>query len=357
MGGVRELLDIDWNGDLWVLTGYARDSGTIWSSSDGKNWTERYSSGNRVNQVVWNGGQFVAVGNSGTVLTSPDGAAWSRGTIPSTVHLNTVAWNGAGFLADSKQQKQTWLSSDGKSWTMSPANPGIFRPRFAGALGRFVGIGDAGRIVTSPDGTAWTSRSSGTIADLTDITWTGRRLVTVADSGIILTSDDGETWTRRSSGLALNSHLEGVSFQNEMNGYAVGLPGVITGTTDGGLTWNVSISGIEPYKHLQAIAYGDRRWIAVGHGPLADMAAIVTLPDASGNTSVFRPGFRSSPRSINSGRRGLTAPDPLLGFSQWLMPAYTLNGERIQSVRSSGFYLLDLGSGSRTRARIADKAK
>jgi len=67
---------------------------------------------------------------------------------------------------------------------------------------RFVAVGAAGTIMTSPDGTNWTPQSSGTGQNLNAVTWTGTQLVAVG-TGTILTSPDGVTWTARTSGTAL----------------------------------------------------------------------------------------------------------------------------------------------------------
>ena len=41
-------------------------------------WLDRTPAGMYLlNDVIWNGAQFVAVGNAGAILTSPDGIAWT----------------------------------------------------------------------------------------------------------------------------------------------------------------------------------------------------------------------------------------------------------------------------------------
>ncbi|CAK0765215.1 hypothetical protein CCP4SC76_4290001 [Gammaproteobacteria bacterium] len=49
--------------------------------------------------VAWNGYQFVAVGNSGTLLTSPNGMNWTRRDSGTPNGLTGVSWNGNQFLA------------------------------------------------------------------------------------------------------------------------------------------------------------------------------------------------------------------------------------------------------------------
>ena len=54
----------------------------IYESADLTNWTRRDPDGNEpsLNDVVWNGSEFLAVGDGGRVLTSADGAAWDEGS-------------------------------------------------------------------------------------------------------------------------------------------------------------------------------------------------------------------------------------------------------------------------------------
>jgi hypothetical protein len=62
-----------------------------------------------------------------------------------------------------------------------------------------VAVGDNGRIYTSTNGTAWTSRTSGTGEDLLDVAYGGGRWVAVGTAAgvddCIITSTDGTTWS------------------------------------------------------------------------------------------------------------------------------------------------------------------
>jgi hypothetical protein len=46
-------------------------NGTILTSRDGVNWTQRTSGGNQLKGVAYGNNTFVAVGEYGTILTSP----------------------------------------------------------------------------------------------------------------------------------------------------------------------------------------------------------------------------------------------------------------------------------------------
>lgn len=52
----------------------------------------------------------------------------------------------------------------------------------------FVAVGNNGMILTSPDGTTWTIKNSGTTYLLSSVTYGNGQFVAVGDSGVILTS-------------------------------------------------------------------------------------------------------------------------------------------------------------------------
>ena len=67
---------------------------------------------------------------------------------------------------------------------------------------KFVAVGSSGTILTSSDGTSWTSRTSGTSSGLNGVTYGKSTFVAVGSSGTILTSSDGTSWTSRTSGTS-----------------------------------------------------------------------------------------------------------------------------------------------------------
>ena len=120
-------------------------------SADGVRWTSG-SSGTQADLYAETG--KVAVGASGTILTSQDGITWTRQTSGTTSALRDVV---QGIL--------------------------------------LVAVGDSGTILTSPDGTTWTARASKTSANLKGAANLLPYTVVVGSSGTILTSLDGITWT------------------------------------------------------------------------------------------------------------------------------------------------------------------
>ena len=72
-------------------------------------------------------------------------------------------------------------------------------------------VGQSGTIFTSPDGTTWTERTSGTSEKLYVVTYGNGTFVVEGENGTILTSLDGTTWTERTSGTS--NHLYDVYSQ------------------------------------------------------------------------------------------------------------------------------------------------
>jgi hypothetical protein len=116
---------------------------------------------------------YVSVGESGTILTSPDGTTWTERTSGTSDYLIGVTYGN----------------------------------------GLFVIVGYSGTILTSSDGTTWTERTSGTsqyTVNLYRVTYGNNTFVTVGYSGTILTSTDGTSWTSRTSGTP--NTLVGVTY-------------------------------------------------------------------------------------------------------------------------------------------------
>jgi len=76
----------------------------------------------------------------------------------------------------------------------------------AGANGLFVAVGNAGTILTSPDGIDWTERDSKTNLGLHSVIWGDGMFVAGGDSGVIVTSGDGVDWVVRKSGESESIH-------------------------------------------------------------------------------------------------------------------------------------------------------
>ena len=128
----------------------------------------------------------------------------------------------------------------------------------------FVSVGNSGTILTSSDGTTWTSKTSGTNEHLYGVTYANSTFVVVGDNdtgtgtGTILTSPDGTTWTSRTSGTS--NELYKVIYGNSTF-VIVGGSGTILTSSDG-ITWTSRTSGTT--EHLFNVTYGNSTFVADG---------------------------------------------------------------------------------------------
>jgi len=109
-------------------------------------------------------------------------------------------WNSGTILA----------SPDGTTWTTRSSGTSHHLTGVAYATILFVAVGDNGTLLTSSDGVAWTVQSSRTHHWLKKIAWGGQTFVAVGDGGTILSSPDGEAWNARDSGTG--GHLDGIAY-------------------------------------------------------------------------------------------------------------------------------------------------
>jgi hypothetical protein len=68
------------------------DNGSIYSSANGTDWTQRGNFTNWLRSVAFGDNQFVSVGEDGFIARSTDGQNWERLGSGSSEHLNKVAW-------------------------------------------------------------------------------------------------------------------------------------------------------------------------------------------------------------------------------------------------------------------------
>jgi hypothetical protein len=164
-----ELYDMAYGGppgaELHVVAGLKDSGGAIFTSVDGRDWTERTQTGEpefaeRMYAVAWGAGRFVAVGDGGTVITSETGLEWTgqeplylSGTFPAD--LRGVRYLNSRFLA--MGERTVFESVDGLEWTRLPVtgvNQMLRDAAYGG--GWYVVVGDNGTILETADLEEWT---------------------------------------------------------------------------------------------------------------------------------------------------------------------------------------------------------
>jgi subtilisin family serine protease/outer membrane protein assembly factor BamB len=184
-----------------------------------------------LNDVTWTGGMFVAVGDYGLVLTSPDGIDWSSSRIPGDPHLEGVT--GAGSRLMAVGGRFAFRSSDGITWEATEVisagqmqsqaqGEGDFTPQWelpqlglldvAWSGERFVAVGrkraaddytSEAWMFHSVDGRHWNRIDREFGVELESIAWTGSSFVAAGPTShdyfeyttsIVFTSQDGLSW-------------------------------------------------------------------------------------------------------------------------------------------------------------------
>ena len=106
--------------------------------------------------------------------------------------------------------------------------------------GLFVTVGENGTILTSDNGSSWTSRAGGNTDNLSEVTFGNNIFVAVGVNGTIRTSsDNGSTWDNKTTHT---TNFYGVTF-GKNTFIVVGENGTIRTSSDNGTTWDNRTSG------------------------------------------------------------------------------------------------------------------
>jgi hypothetical protein len=170
--------------DTFVAVG---DNGAIVTSPNGAAWAVTDSGTHQgLKKVAFGDHTFVAVGANGTILTSPDGANWAVETSGDSGHLEGIVFGKNIFVAVGEA---ILTSPNGVTWTERAPR---MNHRFLGVAyggGTFAAVADNGAIFTSPDGSVWTQRNSGTHFNLLAIAYGEGNFVATGENGTLLQSD------------------------------------------------------------------------------------------------------------------------------------------------------------------------
>jgi hypothetical protein len=269
---------------LFVSAGEPVGQYPFWTSSDGVNWEPaNHQAYDYPENITYGGGQFVAVGSAGVVLTSMDGQTWIRRTPITTRRLIDVAYGNGRFVAVGA--RGTMISStDGAIWSVvNPGTPDRLEGIGYGG-GLFVAVGENGTTTTSPDGVNWGKQNRGPTRDLDGMTLGPGLLAAVGKFGAVITSTDGVHYAEQITGTT--NDLHGIAYGGGLY-VAVGDPGVIITSTNA-RDWTVQDSGT--FTYLKSVAYGNGTWAAVGSlgTILSSTNGVAWTPRVSGTFNEFQ---------------------------------------------------------------------
>ena len=218
-------------------------------------------------------GKFVAVGFSGTILSSSNGITWSELSTAQQGHdLYAVTANEAGTFTAVGDRGGTWHSDKGNVWIQgkSPIRSVLMDVTFLNDS--FWAVGEDGVILRSSDGSNWNSTHGKSKQDLEGITYGAGKFVAVGsnDSGdsITLVSSNGTEWKESGNSLQkaiLNSITHGKGTFVVAGSHfdkAGGFVGLLASSSNPASEWAVSHE-TEGAMILSVHFFGDR-FVAFG---------------------------------------------------------------------------------------------
>jgi photosystem II stability/assembly factor-like uncharacterized protein len=258
-----------------------------------------------INAVAYGNNRFVAVGNGGIAYSS-NGTTWTK---PTGNNADFVAYGityGTQFFAVGVSGTICYSSDGTSSW--NPVGDSTFGSSnirdIAYGGGRYVAVGDSGKIATSTNGTTWTAITNSTFGTtaIYGITYGDSKFVAVGAEGKMAYSINGTTWTAvtNSSTTAINGITYGGAIGKEKF-IAVGSSTYIAYSTDG-VTWTKVNSGYYSVG-LKEIVWGGNKYVAV-----ASAGVMLVSLDGINNWSRIEGG-------IGSGKSQMDDTDAILFVS------------------------------------------
>lgn len=258
----NRLLSITYGNNQFITVGFDG----IWGSTDGVNWSQRFSKPYLIlYDVSYGDGRYVAVGYDQNQVGTPpvayyslDGFIWqSAGTLQN--YSGVTVTYGQGKFLSSGSGGSFMTSTNGAAW----ANPGAALAMSVEALhyanGNFLAVGGGGKIAVSPNGTNWQEFNFSAAPTLQSVASLKNKWVAVGDGGSMVGSDGGTNWYPLSAGIT-NSLFAVTSSSNLF--VAVGGNGRIVSSPDR-TNW---VSQISPtVQSLAGVSLCDSQFVAVGN--------------------------------------------------------------------------------------------
>lgn len=240
----------------------------VWASTNGVNWNQHSTRTKAaIYDVAFGNGTYVAVGDSGTLLTSPDLTNWTARSTHLQGDLTMIAYGDGVYVAAGPNGK-VLASSDGVSWKETRSgSPSERLPGLTRGPGYFVAVGSngpfSGAIWRSADGSDWQNSPVDEQFPLLSVAHGKGLFVAVADGGTVLTSTNALSWTRRVSGT--EGRLQSVAFGNDRF-VAIGGLQLLSGVTNimlvssDGVGWSPASAPIGA-SVLSSIQYASDRFL------------------------------------------------------------------------------------------------
>jgi len=288
--------------------------GMIATSTDGVTWTTIANASNplygkNLYAIAYGNGKFVAASSyhGNTFGYSMDGISWTKVVDDSIfytgpdynkdpVDIAGIAYGNGKFVAGSWYGKMAYSTNDGATWTavVNASNPFyVNETKYSGNLiqaiaygnGKFVAVGDNGKMAYSSDGINWTATDSkfGT-TPINGIAYGNNTFIAVGVSGKMAYSSDGVNWTAVTDSKFSTDTFHQIWSITWGNGKFVagGNYGEMAYSSDG-VNWTATDSKFgkdSMTDQVRSIAWGNNMFVAVGTDYDNDVRGIITTsPD------------------------------------------------------------------------------
>jgi len=248
------------DGSLYDSADYPDLSDLLPALPDGVLW-DNFASGSSdtTASIIHDGDRFLALTINGAVLESSDGETWSTLASIGDTFMQDFAFGNGFYVAIKQLNGKVYTSPDAQVWTLATTlsgGPSMLSVAFGD--GKFVLVGDTGKIFTTTDGITFTPQTSGVTNVLWGAYYSGTTWIVVGEGGKLLTSTDAVTWASRTSGIS--TALYGAYYHDGLY-IVVGSAGVIlTSTNLSG--WTPRTSGTS--SQLSNVVGNDTGWLVVG---------------------------------------------------------------------------------------------
>lgn len=271
-----------------MLIGGAR---SLWISDDQQSWANTYYGNVDIEEVTYNNGIYLAVGNyyddtqqkdMGAILRSTTGRSWEIVRNQADEQLHGITFGkglhvAAGFRESGLLSYDLILTSpDGRAWTPRSAgtgSEGLGLNAIQFALSKFIAVGEFGTVISSPDGMNWKPIETEFIGSLYDIAHGQGQWAAVGAHGKVLVSSDGSVWNEKSTGQ--NQTLVSAVFYDDTM-FCVGTGGLVLKSADLA-AWLPQSSGVTNALNDIGV-WQDRLWVVGQGGTILSLTSAQSKP-------------------------------------------------------------------------------
>ncbi|QDQ28127.1 hypothetical protein FNU76_18225 [Chitinimonas arctica] len=268
--GTVDLNNVVFNNNLGHFLAVGQ-GGAIQRSIDGKTWTAQTSgTAADLTTVFYDNVDYLALTSDGKLLRSTDGITWAAAPVGTgtTKRLNRLVGGANVYLAVGEAGTIVTSPPDRSAWTAQVSGTQRDLNKVVYTSSGFVAVGAGGTILSSVDGKTWKTQNSGVTADLHGVYFSGANVIAVGKGGTIVSGKniftDTPVWTVNESGTTQDLYAVNAASQVVVVGAAgTALTGKLATGADR-YTWTLATTGTG--SRANDLVLGGATYVAVGVG-------------------------------------------------------------------------------------------